>query len=149
MEAAVVGGQHLEGFGGRSVLSAAVVSEQHESQRTFTKEMTANLELRERVPELSDDGAGAFVHQHLFRPRLRAEVVHHRDPPVVVVPATCLEIAPDAIVPKALPLEAPDELARDGVEVFEHVRERRARWLLHCEHLDTRFPDLEMRPKAL
>src|SRR5882762_11975517 len=49
MEAAVVGGQHLEGFGGRAVLSAAVVAEQHEGQRTFAKEMTANLELRERV----------------------------------------------------------------------------------------------------
>ena len=149
MEAAVVGGEHLEGLGGRAVLRAAIVAEQHEGQRTLAKEMAADLELRQRVPELADDGAGALVHQHLFRPRLRAEVVHHRDPPVVVMPATCLEIAPHAIVPKALPLEARDELARHGVEVFEHVRERRARWLLHREHLDARFADLEMRAKAL
>src|ERR1700676_3096314 len=65
------------------------------------------------------------------------------------MPATCLEIAPNAIVSKALPLEAPDEVARHGVEVFEYVRERRARWLLHGEHLDACFADFEMRAKAL
>src|SRR6266850_3137449 len=111
--------------------------------------MAADLELCQCVPELSDDGSSALVHQHFLRPRLRTDVVHHRNPPVVVMPATCLEIAPDAIVLKALPLEAGDELARHGVEVFEHVREGRARWLLHGEHLDARLADFEMRAKTL
>ena len=39
------------------------------------------------------------------------------------MPATCLEIAPNAIVSEALPLEAPDEFARHGVKVFEHMGE--------------------------
>ena len=65
------------------------------------------------------------------------------------MPATCLKIAPNAIVSKALPLQAPDEFARHGVKVFEHMGERRARWLLHGEHLHARFADLEMGAKAL
>ena len=51
MEAAVVGGQHLEGLGGRPVLRTAIVAEQHEGQRTLAKEVAADLQLRQRVPE--------------------------------------------------------------------------------------------------
>jgi len=47
MEAAVVSSEHLEGFGRRAVLCAPVVAEEHEGQRTFAKEMTTDLELRE------------------------------------------------------------------------------------------------------
>ena len=149
MKAPVVGGEHLQGLCGGAVQFPAVVSEQHEGQRTLAKEMSGDLQFGQGIPELADDGSGAFIDQHLFGSRLRAEVVHHRDAAIVVMAPAGLEIAAHPIVAETLPFETGNELAGHGVQVLEHVRERRARRFLHREHLDAGLADLQMGPKAL
>jgi len=44
----------------------------------------------------------------------------------VPVAAPVLQVAPHAIVRDPLPLETRNELARERVQILEHVRERRA-----------------------
>ena len=60
MEAAVVGGQHLEGLGRRAVQCAAVVAEQHEGQRTLAEEMARRPRARSARPRAVGRSAPAL-----------------------------------------------------------------------------------------
>ena len=85
-ERPVMAGQHLDGLGRRPVECARVLAEEHQREGALAEEVAVDLELGEGVAELADGGAGTLVHEHLVGPRVRGDVVHHRDALVEEVP---------------------------------------------------------------
>src|SRR5439155_8351277 len=76
------------------------------------------------------------------------DVVHHRDALVEEVPAPGLEIATHSVAWNALPFQTRDELARYRVEIFQEMRERRARRFLHRQDLHMGRVDVQVGPMA-
>ena len=103
--------------------------------------MAVHLELGERIAKLAHGRARRVVHQHLLGPRIWCQVIDDRDPLVEEVTAACLQIAAHPIAREPLPFQAGDELASDGMQVAQEVRERLAGRLLHREHLQALVSD--------